>query len=104
MFPHRSVLLAELACTSLALTLALFPAPAPAAVTEVLTYALTPSTQPGSRNMPTNARIPIAPPRRDNGDLPAQPTTPKTTHPESSTAAPSSPEVQTEPPSPMGWR
>lgn len=50
MFSPRIVLLAALACISLALTLALFPAPAPAAVTEVLTYALTPSTQPGSRS------------------------------------------------------
>ncbi|GIE81432.1 hypothetical protein Aph02nite_73820 [Actinoplanes philippinensis] len=29
-------------------------------------------TQPGSRNTPPNVRIPIAAPRRDNGDLPAQ--------------------------------
>ncbi|MEU8656591.1 hypothetical protein [Actinoplanes philippinensis] len=34
-------------------------------------------TQPGSRNTPPNVRIPIAAPRRDNGDLPAQ--TPKDT-------------------------
>ncbi|MEU4624478.1 hypothetical protein AB0G04_31450 [Actinoplanes sp. NPDC023801] len=27
--------------------------------------------QPGNRNMPSNARIPIAPPRRDNGEVPA---------------------------------
>jgi hypothetical protein len=59
-------------------------------------------TQPGSRNMPANARIPIAPPRRDNGDLPTQSPDPKntpTTASATATTDPSLPEAQTESPS-----
>ncbi|MEV4277771.1 hypothetical protein [Actinoplanes xinjiangensis] len=59
-------------------------------------------TQPGSRNMPTNVRIPIAPPRRDNGDVPAQTAAPATRNTpteatKTSAAAPSSAEDDTKP-------
>lgn len=50
MFSPRIVNLVAPACTALALATALFPAPALAAVTEVLSYALSPSTQLGSRS------------------------------------------------------